>query len=147
MTDSSLYRLAYISSSIHLLAPEDLENVLAASRHNNEADGITGLLLYHDGNFFQALEGPEDAVQACYRRIRNDPRHKDCITLISEAASGRLFADWAMAYVPYSALDQTDRDGFIDLQKLRAGPKMREIEKDKKATAFVNAFLANFRYL
>jgi Sensors of blue-light using FAD len=147
MTMSHLYRLAYISSAIYLLPQEDLENILGTSRRNNKADRITGLLLYHDGNFFQFLEGPEDAVLACYRRICNDPRHKGCITLISEATMGRRFADWEMAYVPISELDPADREGFLDLQQFRDAAAMREVEKDKETTAFVDAFLANFRYL
>jgi hypothetical protein len=147
MTAASLYRLAYISSSIYLLPQEDLKNILAVSRRNNATDGITGLLLYHDGNFFQILEGPKDAVLACYRRIENDPRHKGCITLISEEARNRRFADWDMAYVPFSKLDSRGRQGFLDLQGFRDTAKMREVKANDEVRVFVNTFLDTFRYL
>lgn len=52
-----------------------------------------------------------------------------------------------MAYVSFSALDPAHRSGFLDLQRFRDTAKMREVEKDREATAFVNAFLASFRYV
>lgn len=46
--------------------------MLAKSRSNNVRDGISGMLLYRDGDFLQVLEGPEDKVRAAFDR-RFDP--------------------------------------------------------------------------
>lgn len=147
MSGSPLYRLAYLSTAEYLLPQEDLDNILAVSRKNNAADDITGLLLYHEGNFFQILEGPEDAVQACYKRILGDPRHKGCITLIAEKTPSRRFGAWDMAYVPYSDMDPACRQGFLDLQDIRETAKMREVAKEPDTSVFVDNFLAMFRDL
>ena len=42
------------------------------------------------------LEGPQDAVEATYARIRRDDRHLAITPLLSEPAEVRLFPDWAM---------------------------------------------------
>ncbi|MEM7363377.1 MAG: BLUF domain-containing protein, partial [Pseudomonadota bacterium] len=36
--------------------------------------GVTGMLLYHEGSFLQALEGDRAVVEALYERIEEDPR-------------------------------------------------------------------------
>jgi len=37
------------------LSPAELEKTLEASRRNNSNVGVTGILLYQDGSFFQLL--------------------------------------------------------------------------------------------
>ena len=147
MTDPSLHVLAYLSSATNLPSLDDLRAILAQARRNNEAHGITGLLLYHDGNFFQVLEGAKDAVLACYGRIEKDLRHNGCIVLISEPSEIRRFANWDMAYVPFSRLEPSCRKGFLDLQRFRETAKMREVAQDDEVGVFVHTFLSNFRGL
>jgi len=69
-------RLIYTSTSPKLLTGHDLENILSVSRRNNLRDGITGLLIYHEGSFLQVLEGPDAKIEASFERISSDPRHK-----------------------------------------------------------------------
>lgn len=40
----------YVSSSVNLMSREELVKLLTISRENNARLGITGLLLYKDGN-------------------------------------------------------------------------------------------------
>jgi len=94
-----LFRLAYLSSACRP-APEDLEAILAASRRNNDAEGITGMLLFDSDVFLQVLEGARAAVSACFLRIARDPRHRDVEVLNACNVDERLFADWSMHYVP-----------------------------------------------
>jgi len=51
--------LVYVSSATELFSDTQLENLLLRSRQNNSTLGITGMLLYKDGNFMQCLEGPK----------------------------------------------------------------------------------------
>ena len=147
MTPNPLHCLAYISSSVGLFSEADLDDILAVSRRNNAADGITGLLLYHDGNIFQVLEGPEDAVRTCYGRIEQDLRHTGCIVLLSQPAQGRNFASWDMAYVPFARLNTACRENLLDLDRIRDTAKMREVMKDGEVSTFVDTFLKNVRDL
>jgi hypothetical protein len=89
-----MLQLVYISS----VAPSaDLGSILAVSRVNNRRDGITGLL-YSDGvRFLQALEGPADAVETAYGRIKQDPRHHALVILSRRTVAAREFGAWAMA--------------------------------------------------
>ena len=70
-----MYQLVYVSTATEPFSSEELTRLLETSRKNNTADGVTGMLLYHDGNFFQVLEGDRDAVIGVFRRVERDPRH------------------------------------------------------------------------
>lgn len=71
---------------------------MTGARSHNQANDITGILLYFDLVFFQVLEGPKDALDALFARIVEDPRHKDVTLQVSEPSGTRLFPDWSMAY-------------------------------------------------
>ena len=90
--------LVYVSSATHLFQPAALQELLAQSRETNARLGVTGALLYHDGNFIQALEGKDAVVFALYAKIANDPRHHRVTTVVEIAPESRLFADWTMAF-------------------------------------------------
>ena len=89
--------LVYVSSAVAEFTKADLVALLQQSRENNERLGITGLLLYKDGNFIQLLEGPEDAVRDLIRTVSADPRHRGIIRLLEEQAE-RRFPDWSLGF-------------------------------------------------
>lgn len=93
-----MFFLVYASSATRPFSESDLSDLLATSRENNARVGITGMLLYKDGNFMQVLEGEERAVRALYGKIGIDPRHKGEITLVRGFAGGRQFPDWSMGF-------------------------------------------------
>lgn len=74
-----------------------LEEILAVSRRNNAACGVTGLLLYIDGGFMQVLEGEGIAVEATFARIRADKRHWNTSLMLDRDAP-RAFVDWSMGF-------------------------------------------------
>ncbi len=94
----SLQSLVYVSSATHLFGENELAQLLAHARARNHAAGITGLLLYCEGNFMQALEGPAQAVAEAFTRIGRDSRHHGVTQLSLHAIPGREFAGWDMAY-------------------------------------------------
>lgn len=98
-----MMRLVYVSAAKRPFGEPELEDLLQVSRRNNARLGITGLLLYHDGNFMQALEGEPAVVERLEARIREDPRHHFFQRLATEDVAERMFADWAMAYRRYDA--------------------------------------------
>lgn len=140
-------KLVYISSSIEKLNQCSIEELLSQSRKNNSKDNITGILLFHDGNFFQVLEGPEDKVDACFSRIEKDQRHRGCILLLSETVTERLFADWSMAYVPFDGMSAEKQEGFLNLLEFRRTGEMDAMMRDDEVEVFLNTFLLNFRDL
>jgi hypothetical protein len=90
--------LVYVSSATRLLSEEDLKALLAQSRDKNKRLGLTGLLLYKDGNFMQVLEGAEDALLGTYASIQSDTRHHGILELIRQPVQEREFASWSMGF-------------------------------------------------
>jgi len=60
---------------------EELAELLQGARDTNAELGLTGMLLYAEGSFFQVLEGQADVVDALYDKIERDKRH-DQVTLV-----------------------------------------------------------------
>jgi len=102
---SNLQAIVYVSSASHLFGQEELEKLLSAARVRNLADGITGFMIYCDGNFMQYVEGPKESVLRAYGRIRADDRHHDIIELVNEPVTSREFPEWSMAYSPAQMQD------------------------------------------
>ncbi len=63
-----MFSLTYVSSAVRPFAEDELADLLAVSRQNNARLGITGMLLYKDGNFMQVLEGEEAEVRTLYEK-------------------------------------------------------------------------------
>lgn len=93
-----LHHIAYTSAAPEPVTPEHLTQILKVSERNNARDAITGILLYHDQDFFQVLEGEKDAVEACFARIVGDTRHTGVLRLWNQPVDDRVFAHWVMGY-------------------------------------------------
>lgn len=94
--------LVYVSFATHDMTDDELRDLLTVARQRNEAKNITGMLLYRDGFFIQALEGDEMAVMTVYNKIQRDKRHKNVLTVCKEWISERSFGAWSMGYNPIS---------------------------------------------
>lgn len=110
-----VHHLVYVSSSPAPLSEDAIDDILETSRRNNAAVGVTGVLLHGEGNIIQVLEGPREAVEGVFERVRRDARHRQVQVLLREAKERRYFGDWSMGFsdldaVPESArLDADDR--------------------------------------
>ena len=99
--------LIYFSHANQTFSEPELLHLLRVCRLLNERDGITGMLLYHEGSFVQALEGPADGVGACFSRISKDPRHSGIVST-RIAIESREFASWSMGFLSTSSQSQAD---------------------------------------
>lgn len=103
-TDSTaLSYWVYISSAARPFSEEELNALLRKSRENNERSGLTGMLLYKDGNFIQMLEGPEQAVQTMTEKIGKDTRHQSIVSLAHTRQSQRLFPNAWMGFFSFDS--------------------------------------------
>ncbi len=74
MSDEKVFHLVYVSAATHPLDKADLLQMLKEARERNQQLGVTGLLLYKDGDFTQLLEGDKATVKALFQdSIRKDP--------------------------------------------------------------------------
>lgn len=88
--------------------------LLKVARANNARLGITGMLLYADGNFVQIIEGPEDAVDALYAKISRDPRHTALLKALDGPIAERRFADWTLGFDRIGETKPDGVDGLTD---------------------------------
>ncbi|MGI9025295.1 MAG: BLUF domain-containing protein [Burkholderiaceae bacterium] len=82
-----------------------LQVLLEKARANNRRLGITGMLLFVDGSFFQVLEGLPENIEAVLRTISADPRHTRISRIIDEPIAERSFAEWTMGYADVTRHD------------------------------------------
>lgn len=139
MDTSTVYQLLYRSKARAGLSQADLVAILKASRKNNPARGISGLLIYRDGYFLQILEGPEEAVAERFAVIVRDERHEAVELLNRGKAKQRLFGSWAMGY-----LDEKSKASNVKtevLNQLHDFALRRQLPKDEKTIlAILNSF-------
>jgi hypothetical protein len=95
-----LIRVIYASTKIDTLKKEDIQNILLASRKNNDRSQITGVLCFSHNHFLQCLEGDRMFVNELYNRIAGDKRHVDPFIIDYTEISERSFSSWAMGFVP-----------------------------------------------
>jgi hypothetical protein len=107
-----MFQLVYISSAVDPFSTAELLDLLAGCREDNARAGVTGMLLYKDGNFMQVLEGDEDAVRATHARIERDPRHRGLITLLQGPSAGRHFPGWSMGLRELRSPEVISTPGF-----------------------------------
>ena len=95
----SLYRAIYTSRPFGF-DEGILSGILMDARRANLRDGITGALICRGDIYLQWLEGPEEQVRATIERIQRDDRHLEMTLHVTEPASERVFAEWAMLHDP-----------------------------------------------
>jgi hypothetical protein len=108
-----MFTLIYVSSAVNLFSDAELIELLEKARKNNTALGITGMLLYQDGNFMQLLEGPEEAVKTLAAKIMLDPRHCGFLKLLERQTEQREFGEWKMGFKKIDK-DFTGIPGYSD---------------------------------
>ena len=84
---------------------DELADLFARARSNNQRRDITGALLISDQWFVQLLEGDEALVRSLFDTITTDPRHEDVEVLFTQASVDRAFAHWSMARVAVPDVD------------------------------------------
>lgn len=149
---SNLIRLIYISRSTseindNLEFEPGIALILAKSRANNRNNGLGGVLYFGNSCFFQCLEGPAEKVDALYKKLHLDPRHKDLKLLSRQRIQKPAFEKWDMKYVkvdeainaflaargytkfdPYSMDEKTTED-LIRFLKLAPTADQAEVEE------------------
>ncbi len=102
---------------------------MAGARARNRTIGVTGMLVFHDGTFLQALEGEQRAVNEMFASIQSDARHRD-ITVLHRGPGleQRVFGDWPMGFADSAAplisceasCSLNERPRIKDLDRARA---------------------------
>ncbi|MVO08394.1 bluf domain protein [Flavobacterium sp. TP390] len=129
-----MYRIIYLSSATTKFTNEEILTLLNASRKNNEANEITGLLLYSDGNFLQIIEGKQKKIKALYAKINMDQRHRNIIKVFEGKVSHRIYPKWHMGFNSIDKEFENQTIGTDSYQSISS-------EDDLIASTFIATFL------
>ena len=107
--------LTYRSRVALPMAELELHRLLRTAQARNRAEGITGILVYDRGCFFQRLEGPAEGLARVWDSVRRDPRHTAVEVLGNEPARQREFADWDLKLSMRDTPAYDACRGFLDI--------------------------------
>jgi hypothetical protein len=110
----TLHHLVYQSSATTGLNETDLTALLAQSRAWNHGHGLTGLLLYSNGDIMQVLEGTQEEVSYIFGRISQDARHGRVVKLSDGPIAARHFSEWSMGFKALEPEEFTNLQGYVD---------------------------------
>lgn len=137
-------RLIYTSKARRNMSQRDIDRILSTSRLYNQLHGVTGLLVYHERQFLQVLEGEADELEKTYERIRRDVRHHACRLLLEERILSRAFSSWDMAYRDHQDLVLGQRLQLSDIGKLIEKLSEEDMRDNAALYVFLRAFLSSF---
>jgi Sensors of blue-light using FAD len=90
-------QLVYCSLASEDLSVEEIDIIVEKAQYANMEAQITGVLVVNQGVFLQWIEGPRHAIDALWRKLLADPRHKGVVRLMrNNDVPDRVFAGWAM---------------------------------------------------
>lgn len=97
-----LQRAIYVSDAVGTTGVSTLSIalILGASDVNNRRDHLTGVLMFHRGQFMQVVEGARTDLDRLIRRLAADGRHTNLRFLTDGPAKDRRFGVQAMAQIP-----------------------------------------------
>ncbi|NVO30382.1 BLUF domain-containing protein [Hymenobacter lapidiphilus] len=130
-----MHHLVYSSQIVGALSESLLREMLQKFRHYNHQVGITGILLYCNGQVLQVLEGERTVVEQLYSRIEHDPRHGNVVKLADGPVSWREFPEWSMAFAVASPSAFSSLTGYCDPDnpwqpRNEAGQLIRELIRE-----------------
>lgn len=136
---TTLHHLVYQSSATTGLDEAELTAILTQSRAWNHGHGLTGLLLYSNGDIMQVLEGTKEEVSYIFNRISRDSRHGRVVKLSDGPIAARNFSQWSMGFKALKPEEFLHLQGYVDPAKDRYLN-----EATPHADAGLHAVLASF---
>ncbi len=96
----TLHHFVYCSRASDGVDEAEVGRIVEAAQRHNLARGITGVMVFGSGVFFQWIEGPAAPIQKLVASLYGDPCHYDIVSLDqSEEKRERLYPNWDMERV------------------------------------------------
>lgn len=134
----SINQLVYISQATRKMSSDELRDIQATAKENNQHIDVTGSLFYNGGWFLQVLEGPLATLNALYNKIEKDPRHKNSRVLYNEPAKFRTFTRWSMNMTNLEDRQADKYDELVDV--IEAAKTDRKIGAASPAVTLLKIF-------
>ena len=110
-----LSTLTYRSRAVAPMSELELQRLLRAAQARNRSEGITGLVVYDHGRFFQWLEGPAEGLARVWESVQRDGRHTGIEIMGNEPTPVRFFGDWDMKLSNRDGGQAFDQGGVFDI--------------------------------
>ena len=112
-TALALETFVYCSRASEGVDDIEVDRLIEFSQRRNVARGITGVLVFGSGVFFQWIEGPPTDVQKLIASLHGDSRHHDVVELDrSVEKRERLYPGWEMERVEADDIRAVLRDAL-----------------------------------
>ncbi len=96
----ALFHFVYCSRAADGVDDVEVGRIVESAQRHNLTRGITGVLVYGSGVFFQWVEGPAAQIRKLIASLKSDPRHYDIVSLSQgEEERERLYPNWEMERV------------------------------------------------
>lgn len=109
-----MIQVSYVSRTAHPMSAEELLALLFECRTNNRRLNVTGMLLYGNGTFLQAIEGEDEVIDGLVDRICSDARHGEVEMLNRKEITERQYAEWSMGFDEVSDEELENVEGLRD---------------------------------
>ena len=104
-----LYTICYVSKASEDITNVDVEDIFRVTKQANNASGISGILLYSFGNFFQVLEGDKKDLQRLYEnQIKKDTRHSNIYEVFQREMKTPIFSNYFTQFQTVTTSIQLD---------------------------------------
>jgi hypothetical protein len=108
-----LHTFVYCSRAAEEIDHVAVGSIVESAQRRNLARGITGVLVFGSGVFFQWIEGPPAQMQSLIASLHADPRHHDLVSLDrSEEKRERLYPNWDMEQVEAEDIREVLQDAI-----------------------------------
>jgi len=138
-----LYQLIYVSKSVALMSRDELKEILKVACRNNQEQGITGILVYDRGHFFQVLEGGYNNVESVFAKIQKDKRHCRVNRIISYTIQERFFSKWHMGL--YNLDDSTQFDFYKLKNCMKSLHEMTSVSEKRNLAKYALTIFVNLK--
>ena len=139
LSSLTIHNLVYCSRALHDMDKEALDQIIATAKHHNPRFGITGLLVYGSGIFFQWLEGPKDNVTSLLKIINADPRHSNVVVLTREdEIRERLFPNWDMELVEAADIEVVLEDAMREASDPKQKKALSTMLQEVSGSSMIN---------
>lgn len=93
-----MHELTYTSLAKKSIGQKELNEILETANQFNEANAITGCLVYHNELFVQTLHGEKKVIFDLLKKIEKDERHTNINLVWEGPAEKEVFQGWHMAF-------------------------------------------------
>ncbi len=92
------YVISYVSTASSELTDSDIRSLFNFVNDFNNKEGITGILIFSNGNFFQILEGEQKIVSLVFEKIKKDIRHHSIIKMLDKEITTSSFFGYTSSF-------------------------------------------------